>query len=58
MTDHPRRIPPIVLTDVEIQALLVALGDGNACLPPDRPDLMSAFVRAKRALRRAPPAKP
>ncbi len=48
------RPKPLVLSDIEIQSLLLALGDNaGARLPQDRPDLVSALVRAKRALRAA-----
>lgn len=45
-----RRPQPLVLSEAEIQAVLLALGDGG--IPANRPDLASALVRAKRVLRR------
>lgn len=54
-----QRPKPIVLSEIEIQAVLAAIGDDGASrLPEGRPDLAPALVRAKRALRVAiqPPA--
>lgn len=43
---------PLALSDIEIRSLLLALGDDpGSRLPKGRPDLVSALVRAKRALR-------
>ena len=52
------RPKPLILTEIEIRAALEALGDDAASrLPAGRPDLVSALVRAKRAMRAAlPPA--
>ena len=56
----PPRTKTLTLTEIEIRAVLEALGDNAAQrLPPGRPDLVSALVRAKRALRAAmPPVDP
>jgi hypothetical protein len=44
--------PPLRLSLYEIEALLLALGNGGS-IPEDRPDMLAAFIRAKRALRKA-----
>ena len=46
------RTKPLSLSLIEVEAVLMALGDAASDrLPPGRPDLQSALVRAKRAMR-------